>query len=199
MGEKPIYKKWWFWLLIIIIIIVILGNIPNNNSNLVDTHNCTNIYDENIIPLEVKSDDSLSFIDQFIENYNNISKNKITNIENFNVQDKNSNHYRVEFRLNSFNDSIGKTGLILDNLIDLIDYSDTYSKRIRIYATLYNNEILKDLLESSIHSLNIQVDSQDLEDIYNSNTGNFLIGPNDEVKVYIEKYEIMIDFNKHIN
>ena len=199
MEEKTIYKKWWFWLLIIIIIIIILGNILNNNSDSIDTHNYANIYNENIISLEVNSDNSLLFIDQFIENYNNISKNKITNIENFNVQDKNSNHYRVEFRLNSFNDSIGKTGLILDNLIDLIDYSDTYSKRIRIYATLYNNEILKDLLESSIHSLNIQVDSQDLEDIYNSNTGNFLIGPNDEVKVYIEKYEIMIDFNKHIN
>ena len=202
-NQKLILKKWWFWLILLFIIFSISIS-PFINNLVTDKNNINDISNE--ISLDVEN---TTILDTYIIDYNNNAQNKITNLINFDVQDKNSGYYKTEFRLNAFNNAIAKHGK-LDNFdISIIDYSSTfgtmYIQNLRIYANINNEETMKDFFENSIKVLDKNIMEKDFDDIYytlNSyNAKNFVLGNNDEITGYIEKknnnYEIMINYQKN--
>ena len=53
-----------------------------------------------------------SMVDAFIEKYNEIATTPITDVVEVDITDSASGHYRTEFRLDAFKESIAKTGKI---------------------------------------------------------------------------------------
>lgn len=185
-------------ILIAILTVFILSNSSNNNDANIVLENTTVINKTSFI-------DKTSVIDTFSEQYNAISNYKITNLVNFDVHDKNSDHYRVEFRLNAFNNAIGKTGTIENSNIDLIDYSSNIFQNLRIYTTIPNQEVMKIFFNTTINILNPEISNSELEKIYSNinkfEQKNFSFN---NINGYItlnnnNEYEIFIDYQEKIN
>lgn len=85
--------------------------------------------------LATEDESSNNSIDTFVEKYNISANNQLVFNEEFIVADKQSKHYRTEFRLSAYANAIGKS-YNLDNLVvDIISTKDYFGKvNIRIYA-----------------------------------------------------------------
>ena len=62
-----------------------------------------------------------TMVDVFIEGYNATAPTPISEAVKVDVTDQTSGHYRTEFRLGAFKDSIAKTGKIGDIAIDIVN------------------------------------------------------------------------------
>ena len=124
------------------IIILILGyttpNEPTNNKS----NNQNEVQKNETITKETK-------INNFINEYNKLADTKLIFKENFEVQDKQSNHYRTEFRLYAFKNSLGQSYILNDKTIDIIILNDL---SIRIYS---NNVTLEESIELIKYSSNL--------------------------------------------
>lgn len=82
-------------------------------------------------------------IDTFIDKYNAIAENKLTNPVEIDIQDK--EHYRHEFRLNAFEGAVAKQCTIGDTTVDIVNYyrNSLFNKNgsIRIYLTTDDAEV----------------------------------------------------------
>lgn len=76
-----------------------------------------------------------NYIDNAVNKYNAQATEQLVFFENFTPSDKESGHYRVEFRLSAYNDAVGKAYLIGDKLVDIVA-SQTYFGEIncRVYT-----------------------------------------------------------------
>lgn len=87
-----------------------------------------------------------SKIDIFIEEYNTVATNPITDTVEFNVTDKKSGHYRTEFRLGTFSGAYGKTGKIDGIAIDVVCYG-LNKENIRVYVDGISLEQAKEIVK----------------------------------------------------
>jgi len=87
-----------------------------------------------------------SKVDLFIEEYNKTAENQITDAIEVDVTDKESGHYRTEFRLNAYSKSCAKTGKIGDITIDIVCYGRD-NEDIRVYADEIDLEQAKEIVK----------------------------------------------------
>ncbi|MBW3093370.1 hypothetical protein KIH79_10655 [Bifidobacterium sp. 82T10] len=148
-AKKPFWKKWWFWVIIIALAFIGgKGGTINTSTNPVTTNtqstatapqpeSTTKQSEPTTKPNESateskKEEESPSA--QFAAAFSSAYGTPISDITAFDPQDRDGGHYRVEFRLGAYKDSIGKHGTIGDMSIDMIEYGGKH-KDFRIYLT----------------------------------------------------------------
>lgn len=81
----------------------------------------------------------LFFDSQFIfSKYNTQATEKLVFVEDFIPSNKESGHYRTEFRLTAYNDAIGKSYLLGDKVVDLVASPTIFGE---IEFRVYTNDI----------------------------------------------------------
>lgn len=139
------------------------------------------VENQNIIPQEKLAEESTaeepaadwSMVDVFIEKYNEAAPTQITDISEIDVTDQASSHYRTEFRLGAFKDSVAKTGKIGDVDIDVINCG-WEKDELRIYADNITSEQAAEIVEHAAPIMDPDVSSDDLQDVV-----DYLLGIND--------------------
>ena len=76
-----------------------------------------------------------SIIDTFVESFNELSETPITNRVKFDPKDKESGHYRTEYRLGAWDGSVGESASIGELDIDIVNYGS--------HGGYYENEDLR--------------------------------------------------------
>lgn len=110
-------------------------------------------------------------VDWFISEYNSIAPTPITDIAEVDVTDKESGHYRTEFRTTSFAEATAKTGKIGDTQIDIVAYgysteTSSYSnENIRIYAYGITIEQAKEIIKYASPILDNDLTDADIEEV----------------------------------
>lgn len=140
-----------------VLIIACSGNSDNSQSGDDSSANTSDsVSGENV-------SDAYAMVDKFVNSFNQISDTPITDLEIVDVTDKESGHYRVEFRLYAFKDSASKTGKCGESSVDIVTYGDEH-QQIRIYAIDPNLDNITRFLRTSILVLNPDVSSNILEE-----------------------------------
>lgn len=74
-------------------------------------------------------------IDALVENFNAVSDNQLVFSEEFVVSNKDSGHYRTEFRLNAYKNAVGKSYKYNDKTVDIVATEKFLDKiDIRVYS-----------------------------------------------------------------
>lgn len=145
-NRKPFWKKWWFWV-IIVLAVVAIGGMNGNKTNPTQqaTVSASATEKPKITPKEPTPEvkktapTKKSPLQEFKQSFDAQSATPISNISSFVVQDRNSDHYRTEYRLDAYSDAIGEHGNIGDISIDMVQYRDDM---FRIYATGPRDSVL---------------------------------------------------------
>ena len=106
----------------------------------------------------------LSRVDLFIDEYNKVAENYITDIVEVDVTDKESGHYRTEFRLGAFKGSIAKTGKIGDIVIDIVNCG-WQKEELRIYADGITREQAAEIVKYAAPVMDPDVPSEELQEV----------------------------------
>ena len=129
------------WIIYLIIGLTGGGSSENNNSeNVAVIEESTSGNTSNATTDEASSDSSNSLsasdpIDIFVNEFNKSSSEQLVYIEDFAVQDSKSNHYRTEFRLNAYDNAIGKAYSLDNSSVDIIAREPILQESIaRIYT-----------------------------------------------------------------
>ena len=110
----------------------------------------------------IQEPDVKTLVNSFVTAYNDAATAQISNVTEVNVTDKESSHYRTEFRLGAFSDSYAVTGNIDDINIDIVGYG--WSKDdIRIYADDISLEQAIEITKISIPLLDKTVSESDIQ------------------------------------
>ncbi|MBR4623523.1 MAG: hypothetical protein IKO45_03100 [Clostridia bacterium] len=142
-----------------------------------------------------------NIIDDFVAEYNSKAEDILVFVEDFVVSDKNSGHYRTEFRLGAFKKAIGKSYKVGDQIVDIIAwYSITKKVSMRIYtdhasldfcinvvkyaSPILDKEMTQDTVNRTIEYL---IENQEANGYYYGNLGLVLLGKYTE-----HGYELMI-------
>lgn len=85
-------------------------------------------------------EDSTDYLLKFVDEYNTIAETKIAPGERFAPHDRNGPHYRTEFRLGAYNESLGMTAVCGDVSVLIVNYGkqNEYSPEntdFRVYAS----------------------------------------------------------------
>ena len=105
-----------------------------------------------------------SMVDAFIEEYNATAPTPITDAVEIDVTDKESGHYRTEFRLDAFKDSIAKTGKIGDIVIDVVNCG-WLKDELRIYADNITPEQAVEIVKYAAPVMDPDVPNDELQDV----------------------------------
>lgn len=129
-----------------------------------------------------------SMVDAFIEGYNATAPTPITDVVEVDVTDKESGHYRTEFRLGAFEGSISKTGKIGDSVIDIVNCG-WQKDELRIYADGITPERAVEIVKYAAPIMDSDIPSKDLQDVL-----DYLSGTNDYHNGYFG--ELCMIFNE---
>lgn len=105
-----------------------------------------------------------SLVDDFILKYNESASTPFTDVTEVNITDKESGHYRVEFRLSAYSNSYAKTGYLGDAAVDVISYGYDNSD-IRIYADGISLEQAKEIVKTASPILDDELSDSDLQQV----------------------------------
>ncbi len=114
-------------------------------------------------PKDDEITDEVSCVDAFIQQYNEKATVPITDIVEVDITDKESGHYRTEFRLGAFSDSEAKTGKIGNTTIDIVCYGKK-NEKIRIYADEIELKQVKDIVKYASPILDNELNDSDISD-----------------------------------
>ena len=144
-----------------VIIVCIISNIGNDGTEYVQ-HTDHSIKTEEAVEIDsnIESDTSTEYtetaseeiskedyLDSFVEKFNSNSNSSLKYVESFTPQENNSSHYRVEFRLNAYNDSIGKSYSFGESSVDIISVKTIFKENyIRIYMDGASLQECKDMV-----------------------------------------------------
>lgn len=110
-----------------------------------------------------------SKVDVFIAEYNKVAINPITDAVKVDVTDKESGHYRTEFRLGAFESSEAKTGKIGDVVIDIISYGSHggffENDNMRVYADDLTLEQAKEIIKAASKILDKSLTDADVQEV----------------------------------
>ncbi len=115
-----------------------MGNVTGRNNyyqyhKTVNNVTTTNL--ETTITTEAIEVNPSKLLDGIVDSYNSKADDKLEYKVSFTPSDKNSSHYRTEFRLGSFSNAIGKTYSMNEKTVDLVITNPTYGDHeIRVYA-----------------------------------------------------------------
>jgi len=167
------------------------STIPNNEATTEPT---------SIIEQQENSFDGETAIESFVKTLNNNLGNDIEFVEDFEVQDKSSSHYKVEFRLGAYKDAVGKAYKYGNVNIDIIARKDLNNNAIiRLYANNASIKECNELIKSSANIFDSDLTEADITEItdymlenksangyYKGNVGILLLGSDKN------GYELMI-------
>ena len=105
-----------------------------------------------------------SMVDIFIEEYNATAPTPIVDAVEIDVTDQASGHYRTEFRLGAFEDSIAKTGKIGDIVFDVVNCGWQHDE-LRVYADGITPEQAAEIVKYAAPIMDPDVPSDDLQDV----------------------------------
>lgn len=102
-------------------------------------------------------------VNNFIQDYNSVATTPISDATEVDVTDRDSGHYRTEFRLNAYSDSYAKTGTIGDIVVDIVSYSRK-NEDIRIYVDGVNLEQAIEIIKTASPILDSTLSDADIQD-----------------------------------
>lgn len=107
-------------------------------------------------------------VDAFIADYNELSQTPIENIIEIDINDKDGEYYRTEFRLLAFEDAPAICGSIGNSSIEVINYGTMSKDGLRIYVSSDTYDAMKEILENSMKIFDPSVSVSDIEtSVYN--------------------------------
>lgn len=105
--------------------------------------------------------------ESFVNYFNTKSTKKLSLKGSFEPQDKNSGHYRTEFRLAAYNDAIGNSYDYNGKTVDLIERKGVFDEKPVL--RLYTNDISLDecctIVESSVNFFDQELSQKDISEI----------------------------------
>jgi len=139
------------WL--VYLLIGLSGRLKDDNKN--NTQN-----DETAVVSETTTE-TKNLVSKFISDINESGEIKLEFVEDFIPSDKNSSHYRTEFRLDAYRDALGKSYKYGDATIDIILSSNGAIERIYMEGALYEQcenmiRYASPLLDSTVTDSDIQ-------------------------------------------
>lgn len=134
----------------------------NSNQNNSEKHNTNTPVDEE--PIADEPEVNPSMVDAFIDGYNQTAPTPITDAVEVDVTDKESGHYRTEFRLGAFKDSIAKTGNIGDIVIDIVNYGLSKDE-LRIYVNGIDVEQAKEIIQYASPVMDSNVTAEEIQSV----------------------------------
>lgn len=189
----------------------ILGDDTVDSVELVDNRNggATEASEQTSENKEITEDDMYALIAEFIEEYNSVADNKITNSTNYDIHEE---HYRTEYRLQAFNESVGTFGEATDSTFEIIAskpgmFSDgtlTY-QNLRVYGSFNDADAAKKALETILPIIDSSITVQKIQDEYSEyrpdELNTLIKGESGDISVYIKhtpsgseyQYELFID------
>lgn len=154
----------------VILMAIILSSCADTDKNELPNENAI-LTPESSISEETATTDSSSVetekiekTDGFIEQYNQVAPTPITDISEVDVTDKESGHYRTEFRLSAFSDSYAKTGYIADSAIDIVSYG-WLDVDIRVYVTGADLDRAKEVIKAASPVLDSDLTESDVQEV----------------------------------
>ncbi|SET90542.1 hypothetical protein SAMN04487771_10659 [[Clostridium] aminophilum] len=185
----------------------ILGDDTVDSVELVDNRNGE--ASETSTDKEVTADDMYALIADFIEEYNSVADNKITNPTNYDIHEE---HYRTEYRLQAFNESVGTFGEATDSTFEIVAskpgmFSDgalTYHN-LRIYGSFNDADSAKKALETIVPIIDSSITVEKIQAEYSEyrpdEVSTFIKGDSGDVTFYIKhapsnsayKFDLFID------
>ena len=106
-----------------------------------------------------------ALIEGFILKYNQTSPNDITDTSEINITDRESGHYRTEFRLNAFQGAYSKTGKIGNIVLDIVTYGYGENDDIRIYVDDISLDKAKEIIKYAVPILDDTVTNADVQEV----------------------------------
>lgn len=104
-----------------------------------------------------------TYIDDVVDRYNAQATEQLVFAESFDPQDKDSNHYRVEFRLSAYDDAIGKSYLLGDKVVDLIASEGWNGIDFRVYTNDVSLEQVIALIQGMSPIMDATLSEEDLQ------------------------------------
>ena len=158
------------YIFLVILMAIILSSCADTDKNELPNENAI-LTPESSISEETATTDSSSVetekiekTDGFIEQYNQVAPTPITDISEVDVTDKESGHYRTEFRLSAFSDSYAKTGYIADSAIDIVSYG-WLDVDIRVYVTGVDLDRAKEVIKAASPVLDSDLTESDVQEV----------------------------------
>lgn len=91
-----------------------------------------------------------STIEDLVNGHNASADNKLVFVEDFVVSSKDSGHYRTEFRLTAYNDAVGKSYKLGDQIVDIISTQSIFGDiDVRIYTDGATLDQCKELIQNA--------------------------------------------------
>lgn len=158
------------YVFLVIFMAIILSSCADTDKNEIPNENAI-LTPESSISEETATTDSSSVetekiekTDGFIEQYNQVAPTPITDISEVDVTDKESGHYRTEFRLSTFSDSYAKTGYIADSAIDIVSYG-WLDGDIRVYVSGADLDRAKEVIKAASPILDSDLTESDIQEV----------------------------------
>lgn len=158
------------YVFLVILMAIILSSCADTDKNELPNENAI-MTPESSISEETATTDSSSVetekmekTDGFIEQYNQVAPTPITDISEVDVTDKESGHYRTEFRLSAFSDSYAKTGYIADSAIDIVSYG-WLDVDIRVYVSGADLDRAKEVIKAASPILDSDLTESDIQEV----------------------------------
>lgn len=154
---------------LVILMTIILSSCANTDKNALPNENAiltpeSSISEETATTASSLETERIEKTDGFIEQYNQVAPTPITDISEVDVTDKESGHYRTEFRLSAFSDSYAKTGYIADSAIDIVSYG-WLDVNIRVYVSGADLDRAKEVIKAASPILDSDLTESDIQDV----------------------------------
>lgn len=156
------------------------------------------------IPVEIteepEADPVVAFIEEIVVAFNAQANEQLVFAEDFTPSDKESGHYRTEFRLNAYKDALGKSYLLGDKVVDFVASKDFFGdisfrvytndtsweqviSLVQLISPLVDKELSSEELKATINKI---TESKSANGLYFGKLGMVLSGSDDK------GYELML-------
>ncbi len=103
-------------------------------------------------------------INGFVDKYNSLSSNPLIYKEDFVVQDSNSEHYKREFRLNAYKNSVGKSYALGEVRVDIIYSSRMFDDALRVYVDNASFEQCYEVIKFASPVMDEDIENEEIQD-----------------------------------
>lgn len=188
--KRPIYTKWWFYGIVALLLIGAIRGDQDYDQSKEDEAKSQKIESVSHV------DDVESFLDLFIERFNNISAMPIENIEELDIRESD---YRVEYRLQSFDNAVGKKGRVGTATIEIVNFGALKNENIRVYVVTDSKESAFEISRCLIHILEPSItDDEITEEFGDLEYGCRFVKPNGYIDAFyanggIAGYNVMFE------
>lgn len=132
---------------------------------------------------------TVDVFEAFVNRYNELGDDKITDLFDYDVKDKTAGYYQTEFRLQSYDDAKAKLGKISSGRILLVDEGGTLTNTFRVYAFVSTREDANKVTRSLVKTIEPTVLNKDIDEMLATDdivNGALLYGDIDGVVIHTD-------------